>query len=230
MSQYLSLFDLCALGYCLLIWFSYAHYSNFQESNYNLVKVMHRYRLQWIKNMIKRSDRTIDIKVIGNLQFTTTYLIIVSVVAIGGIFVLMAYGSKAVILLNELPFISTVNYHAWLIKSFVLLAIFIFGFFKLTWAVRQLNYAAILVLAAPYQSEGEDSIDDLKRQTKYVSKTATVLSNAGRHFNTGMRSFYFGMASLSWFVSPIFYILAATLVVAVLYRREYMSKTLILLS
>lgn len=231
MTHALSLFDTIAILYCIIAWFGYSAYANFHGKTYNLIKLMHRYRLQWIKNMVKRQDRRIDVQVIGNLQQTATFLIAISILSIGGALGMLAYGQKAVILLNEIPFISMVTPSAWFIKSAVILMIFIFSFFKLTWVVRQLNYAAILIMAAPHYKEGEtDSIHELKRQTKYVTKTATMLTNAARHFNTGMRAFYFGLASLTWFINPVLYVMVATFVVLVLYRREYMSRTFILLS
>ena len=80
------------------------------------------------------------------------------------------------------------------------------------------------------EEESEKNTADLVEATEYVNKIATMITNAGHHFNMGVRSYYFGLVVLSWFISPILFIFMSFLVVCVLYRREFMSKTLILLT
>jgi len=46
------------------------------------------------------------------------------------------------------------------------------------------------------------------------------------HFNLGLRAYYFSLALLAWFLDPIVFIFSSTWVVAVLYRREFKSRTL----
>jgi uncharacterized membrane protein len=41
-----------------------------------------------------------------------------------------------------------------------------------------------------------------------------------------LRAYYFSLAALSWFVSPWLFMAATTVVVAVLYTREYGSHVL----
>ncbi len=230
MSNYLGFLDIVAVTFCIASWVAYTYYATFQSDTYNLVKAMHRYRLQWIKHAIKREDRSIDVRIITSLMQTTTILSLIAIIAVVSIVALMGYSPRAIILLKQLPFVSTVTVNAWFMKSAVLMIFFIFSFFKLTWVIRQLAYACVLIVAAPAYKEGGESIEELKRQTKYVTKTATIISNASRHFNTAIRSYYFGLAALSWYISPVLFILATLCVLSVLYRREFMSKTLILLS
>ncbi|MEP0073342.1 MAG: DUF599 family protein, partial [Marinomonas sp.] len=44
-------------------------------------------------------------------------------------------------------------------------------------------------------------------------------------FNYGLRAYYFAMAFCGWFLSPYFCMAASLMIVAVLYRREFRSKT-----
>jgi uncharacterized membrane protein len=49
-------------------------------------------------------------------------------------------------------------------------------------------------------------------------------------YNRGLRAYYFGLATMAWFIGPGFLAVAAVWVVAVLYRRDFRSvvlKTLI---
>ena len=57
-------------------------------------------------------------------------------------------------------------------------------------------------------------------------RAARVISMAANQFNLGLRSYYFGMTMLAWFVSPWLFMLMSTGVVLVLYRREFHSDVL----
>jgi uncharacterized membrane protein len=46
------------------------------------------------------------------------------------------------------------------------------------------------------------------------------------HFNLGLRACYFSLALVTWFVHPVVFIVCTAWVVAVLYRREFYSRTL----
>jgi uncharacterized membrane protein len=60
-------------------------------------------------------------------------------------------------------------------------------------------------------------------------RTAEVATQASRDFNQGLRAYYFSLAALAWFVSPYLFVATTTIVVVVLYVREYRSTALRLL-
>ena len=64
----------------------------------------------------------------------------------------------------------------------------------------------------------------------YAERGAKLIATAGKHFNYGLRAYYFGLAALAWFVHPLLFIAATSLVVFVTYRREFRSTTLRTLS
>ena len=222
--------DILALIFFVVAWAGYGFVMYFQGQTYHLVKVMHRYRLQWIKHMIKRADRHLDLLVVGHVLTTTTLLAVMAGIFVMGAMVMVGYGAKIIPLLNEIPW-SMINTNGlWVIKTMTLLLLCLFAFFKLTWVIRQLHYATVLIVAAPVYREGVDVIYDLKRQTKYVTKTATILSNIDQHFISAIRALYFGAAVLSWYIHPLLFMAMTVLILGVVYRREFMSRTLILLS
>ena len=112
----------------------------------------------------------------------------------------------------------------WEMKVLLLVVVFVFAFFKLTWSLRQFNYVAILIGAAPPPEEA-DSADGLH----YADNAAEVASRAAEHFNKALRTFYFGLAALSWFLQPYLFMALTALVVVVVYRREFESHTLVAL-
>jgi len=60
----------------------------------------------------------------------------------------------------------------------------------------------------------------------FSKEAAQVISRAANAYNLGLRSYYFALALIVWFVSWWGFMAAATLVVWVLYRREFKSKVL----
>ncbi|HBC06203.1 MAG TPA: hypothetical protein DC046_01315, partial [Rhodospirillaceae bacterium] len=55
---------------------------------------------------------------------------------------------------------------------------------------------------------------------------ATILSRAQDNFNRGLRSYYFALALLPWFIHPLMLFGTTVWVLLVLYRRDFRSVTL----
>ncbi|MNJ72010.1 hypothetical protein D3C77_686180 [compost metagenome] len=72
---------------------------------------------------------------------------------------------------------------------------------------------------------GERHVTEMERKA-FAQRAARVISMAANQFNFGLRSYYFGMAMLSWFISPWLFMLMSAGVVLVLYRREFHSDVL----
>ena len=80
---------------------------------------------------------------------------------------------------------------------------------------------------------GTTSIATTSTTDEYViaSKTgkvtaAKINSLSGDEFNRGIRAYYFGLAAVFWFVQPWVFAAITTVIVAVLFRRDFRSKTL----
>lgn len=54
---------------------------------------------------------------------------------------------------------------------------------------------------------------------------ARLVTLAARHYNGGMHAYYFGLAACAWFLHPAGLIAATVWVVAILYRREFRSRS-----
>ena len=79
------------------------------------------------------------------------------------------------------------------------------------------------LLNQPDASKQDIGQEEVRRTAERVAR---VVSMAAHHFNFGIRSYYFALAVLAWFVSPWLFVAAAALVVYVLYRREFHSSAL----
>ena len=107
------------------------------------------------------------------------------------------------------------------IKILLLVVIFVYGFFKFSWSIRQLGFCSILVGAAPKQPK-----DNPEQYAPHINRIARITSSAAVNFNNGLRAYYFALAALAWFLHPWLMMIATAWVVYVLYRREFRSKTL----
>ena len=57
-------------------------------------------------------------------------------------------------------------------------------------------------------------------------RAAGILKLAGENFGQALRSYYFAVAVLLWFVQPLFFIAATVIVTFMIYRMEFHSRTL----
>ena len=104
--------------------------------------------------------------------------------------------------------------------AILMIAIFIFAYFKFTWALRQYNFLSILIGSAPPR---EDAAALLESHARRFAALSTL---SGDEFNRGIRAYYFGFAALAWFVAPAVFMAFTFLILGVLYRRDFRSATL----
>jgi uncharacterized membrane protein len=108
----------------------------------------------------------------------------------------------------------------WEVKLMLIMAIFIFAFFKFAWAFRLGHYTAIMIGSTPERAPGHESSCDA-----HAHRTARVAGLSAEHSNGGLRSFYYAIAALAWFYHPIAMIAATTWVLLILIRRDFFSRS-----
>lgn len=207
--------DFFALAWFLALWVGYTNYADRQVHRCSLRAVMHAYREQWMQQMLTRDNRVMDINILRNLLQGVAFFASTTLLVLAGLLTILGSTDRAIEVARALPFAAKTSLLQWELKLSVLIVIFVYAFFKFTWALRQFNYCSTLLGAAP---PGPDEA--------FARRAAQVSTNASKDFNQGLRAYYFSLAALAWFMSPWAYIAATTLVVAVLYIREYRSTAL----
>lgn len=217
----LDLQEVLALGFFLTCWFGYAFFANETQGKYpNLLTATNHYRLQWMREMLARENRSIDAIMVGNLARSFAFFASTTIFILAALVSALGYRTKMNNIIMHLPFGKENSETGWQIKIFLLIIIFIYAFFKFTWSMRQYNYVSIFIAAAPdYRQEKE-------RHEALAHQGAELTGNAAKHFNNGLRAYYFGLATLGWFIHPFVFMLSTTWVVLVTYRREFRSATL----
>ncbi len=213
------LLDLISLSWFIALWLGYTWYTDRgKPRKHSLRAAMHRNRYRWMLQVLKRDNRMTDASILAQLGHGASFFASTSVLILVGLFTVLGATDEAVGLLRQIPFAGRITPNQWELRLFVLIVIFVHAFFKFTWGLRQFNYCAVLVGAAPVDKRGGH--DDWVRRTAWLSTLAS------KDFNQGLRAYYLGLAVLAWFVSGWAFMGATALVVFVLYWREYRSEAL----
>lgn len=214
------LIDLLVLGWFVLCWAGYTFFANHKARRAaSLVGALRVYRREWFRNMLAHENRIGDVAGMNALLTGATFFASSSMLVLGGLAALLGAPERVIDAVADLPFAHRDSEVIWRIKIIVLIFIFVYAFFKFSWAIRQFNFCAILIGAAPSRGNPDDHDD-------FVVAMTNVASFASENFNQGLRAFYFALAALAWFLHPWLFVLASALVVYVLYRREFHSPTL----
>jgi uncharacterized membrane protein len=212
--------DIAAVAFFALEWTVYA--LTLEHTGYgrdSLSARMNRYREVWVRNLLDRDARMVDMQIMASLQNGTAFFASTSLIAIGGGLALLRATSDALAVFGALPIDLSPSPALWEIKCVGLILIFIYAFFKFAWSYRLFNYVAILLGAMPPASQ-----KDTPEAEAHVIRTTRLFEAAGRHFNRGQRAFFFALGYLGWFVSPWVLFVTTAAVVIVTWRRQFASN------
>jgi len=215
---------LLAVLWFVLCWAGYTRYAHLKgRTTPCLASVLHLYREDWMRRMLMRDNRIADANVISSLERNASFFASSTLIILAGILTVLGASDRAVSLLADLPFVQMASREMSEVKLLCLGVVFVYAFFTFSWCMRQYNFAAVLVGSAP--TLGERNVTEQERKA-FAERAARVISMAANQFNQGLRAYYFGMATLAWFINPWFFMLVSAGVVLVLYRREFHSDVL----
>lgn len=218
---HLAAVDWLALIIFFACWAGYAWYSEHSQWGAGgLIRTSQHFRLTWAYRMLERELRVADSTLIGNLVTSVSFYANTTIYIIAGLVAALGASDKLVSFTAELPFGNTGNRELLEIKLMLVLASFVFAYFKFTWSLRQFNLLSILVGAAPCGKTGEPDIDT------YARRVAGANNLAGDDFNRGIRAYYFGLAASGWLLNSTLLGLLSIGVLIVLFRRDYRSPAL----
>ena len=221
---HLSTVDWLSLAIFFACWAGYAWFSEHSRwGDGGLVRTSQAYRLDWARRMLEREIRVADSTLIGNLMTSVSFYANTTIYIIAGLVAALGASDKLISVTADLPFGGVGNRELLEIKLMLVLASFVFAYFKFTWSMRQFNTLSILLGAAPNGKPGDPGIDTYARQM------AGTNNLAGDDFNRGIRAYYFGLAASAWLLNPAALGLLALAVLIVLYRRDYASAALYIL-
>jgi uncharacterized membrane protein len=189
--------DWLALLAFFACWGGYAWYS--EHSNWGasgLIRTSQLYRLEWAYRMLERDVRVTDSTLIGNLVTSVSFYANTTIYIIAGLVAALGASDKLISFTADLPFGNTGNRELLEIKLMLVLASFVFAYFKFTWSLRQFNLLSILVGAAPPARPAN-------RASMFMRSGGRANNLAGDDFNRGIRAYYFGLAASGWLLNPV---------------------------
>lgn len=215
----ISLINWLALAMFIFAWGTYTWFADHSRwSIRSLPSAMNFHRHQWMREVLKRELRVPDAAIMGNFIQSAVFFASTAMLIVGGLVTTLGASEKAQSAISALPFVSPASQGLLELKVVSLIVVFIYAFVKFIWVVRLANYSSMLFSAAPYNAD--------KINEDYAVELGKMISLFGFHFNQGLRANFFALALLGWWIGPHFFFLSTCMVLWVLYRREFRSKSL----
>lgn len=211
------------------IWFIFcwAGYTKFARSQakktHCIASVLHRHRITWMRRLLYREHLIADTALLASLERQVSFFASTTILILAALLTLLSTSEQLYVILTDLPTAYPTSLHETQARLLLMIAIFIYAFFTFTWSMRQYAFCSVLIGAFP---KAEPDTPITQEQQKHVIYVAKIVDHAGHSYNYGLRSYYFSMATLAWFVHPLLFIFCCSLVVVILYRREFHSNTL----
>ncbi|SNY60744.1 Uncharacterized membrane protein [Arsukibacterium tuosuense] len=214
--------DLIAVIWFFVLWIGYTLFAKRKAKVVSCLSFeLRRKRTDWMQKMLTRDNKMADVGLISTLERNVTFFASSSLLILAGLLTAMSSAEKLSLMLSNLVPWANYSEGSVQLKLLLLTFIFVFAFFQFTWSLRQYGFCGVLIGAAP---EGRDlTADD---QALYANRAAKVIDQAGHSFNYGLRSIYFSLSALSWFIDPILFMVSAVVVMIVMKQREFHSKVL----
>lgn len=213
------LVDWLALAMFVIAWIAYTWLADHSRwSAESLPSVMNFHRHRWMREILQREIRVPDTILMGNFVQGAVFFASTAILIVGGLVATLGASEKALDAITSLPFVSPTTQGLWELKVVSLVAVFVYAFVKFIWAVRLANYSSILFSAAPFSADHFDE--------EYAVELGNIIGLFGLHFNQGLRANFFALAILGWWINAYFFLVSTSLVLWVLYRREFRSKSL----
>jgi len=217
----LSPLDYTALIFFLVTVFGYgwlSRHGNLKEQH--IASGMHLQREKWIKAMLERETRMLDMLILTNLSQGNAFFASTAIVIVGALATTLGSAQEIATMLAQLPMAANNTPEIIKLKIMFMILVFLIAFFKFAWAFRLTHYTSILIGATPLAPNTNDQASQ-----EHAERTIQLADLAGYHSNGGLHTYYYGIAASGWFLNPYVFIGATTLILAVLYRREFHSRS-----
>lgn len=219
--------DWAAFALFLFGWIGYALFAGHRAKvERTLLSSTNYHRRLWMKQVTYRDQRIVDAAVVQNLSSSPSFWASTTILVLGGLLAVLGTSEKATELVKDLPFAARTTMLVFELKIVVLLAVFVYAFFRFTWSMRVYSFGAILVGAAPNVEHFDSGQAD---RAEFAERAGQLMGMAAESFADGLRAYYMAFAVIGWFISPAAFAIGTLAVLAVLYRREFRSDVLAVL-
>ncbi|MBK8160012.1 MAG: DUF599 family protein [Rhodospirillaceae bacterium] len=211
--------DLIGLGLFAIAFFGYARIADLAGRGKNVNSLMHEVRRAWMQRMMERPDRIVDAALTGHTVNSMSFFSSATILVVAGLLGVLGQAEEAQAVVAGWVFVVHSSATLFQLKIIGLVAVFVYGFFRFTWALRQYNYCCTLIGAAPLAK------NDYPHRLELADQMARVYTSALNSFGGGIRCYYFALAWLAWLIDPVAFIVATIGIMLVLLRRQVSSHS-----
>lgn len=179
--------------------------------------LMMTYRREWMAEFITRDPRIFDSGVLDGLRQGITFYASACMIAIGGGLALVGNTAPLQGLATELT-MEAASAVVLKVKVLFVLAFVVNAFLKFVWSHRLFGYCSIMMAAVPNDPAHPEC-------AARAAQAAEINITAARAYNRGLRSVYFALGALGWFLGPVALLITITLTLAQAVRREFASQS-----
>jgi uncharacterized membrane protein len=169
-------------------WMTYWLFADlWRPAGRSLMQRMDEYRRAWLLQMLVRDNRMVDVQVVQTLVQNVSFFASSAILIVGGFVAVLGASEQARAIAAEIPFAERSSPLVWDLKILLLIVIFVYAFFKFTWSLRQFNYVAILIGAAP-QDHSPETIRMADQITVVAGRASDRRRPPRRALSTGRRA------------------------------------------
>jgi uncharacterized membrane protein len=166
-------------------------------------------RRAWVQSVMEKKKDILAVQTLRNWVMASTFLastaILISLGLVASAFRTEITSSAA----HTLNVFGHPSETLWIVKLFILSALFFYAFFNFTLSVRYYNHASLLI-NVPQDLEPSSSIDAV----------VMVLNHGALHYTLGMRGFYLAIPLGLWLFGPFWMLGGSVLVIFVLHKLD----------
>jgi len=181
----------------------------------SLSTIMNMQRRRWVANAALR-ESPFDAILSGNIMGSVSFLASTAVLLILAIFAVFGQVPALMAALDSLSLDRAYTVLDVQLHLVVMLAMFVLAFFAFTLSLRQFNHFCIMLGAIDHSAPiSEEEIDAITRMNAL----------GARNFNSGIRAYYFSVATVAWFVSEWLPLVTCVITIMILAHREFFSSS-----
>jgi uncharacterized membrane protein len=181
---------------------------------------MREIRARWMRRSLDREDRVIDAILTGHSINSITLFCSATLLIVVALLGLLTNADAAYGISTTSTFVTHTTFELFQVKLIGLVCVFVYGFYRFTWALLQYNYFLALIGSSPPRPHlAPAAIDQLG------NRMSVVLNSAVTSFHSGFRTYYYALAWVGWFFHPLVFIAATAFVTFVLVYRQLASPS-----
>jgi uncharacterized membrane protein len=176
-------------------------------------------RKRWVEQIASRAGNPFDAILLGHVVHSVAFFGSATLIVLAGIFSIFVKLDDIYQALSGFEMIRNTSFGLFIIIYSILAIVLTVCFFSFTYTLRKLLYSLALIGALPDKPESEQQLAQM------VSETTIVITESLKTFNFGIRGYYYAIACIALFVSPLACIATTLIITVILVFRQLKTPT-----